>query len=269
MRAFFFSLIFLSALLGKGQDKPDFHQMWTSQSDGKKIRVLQVMEDSLHIYNSDPTKLSLRYVQRYLSKKIGFNEKEGSGFLVYEKDSAGSKSFCRIEFSGLTLDSVTINEWDKVFYDLNLALNPGGKSSSASTLFYTTEYFYYLKLARSAPDLKKEDYIGFLKTINEELKKPDLKAKALQTMGKTTEQKLENYFHQRIRLTPFAGKIYPSNLARAQKKYANDETVKKLLQPIRPIFFVKPSDPSQKSKDLKSAPMANEKGPKKAEKGKP
>lgn len=269
MRAFIFSLLLVSYLQVLSQDKPDFHQMWTSQSDGKKIRVVQVMDDSVYIYNSDPTKLSLRYVQRYATKKLKINEKEGNGFLVYEKDSADSKSYRRIEYSGLTLDSVSICEWEKSFEQADLAENPGSKSSSESKLFYTTEYFYYLKMSRSAPDLKKDEYVRFLKTVSEELKKPDIKANALQTAGKTTDQKMENYFHLRIRTAPFAMKIFPGNLSKAQKKFANDEVVKKHMQAIRPVFFVKPSDPQKKSSDPKATPIAAEKGKVKSEKEKP
>lgn len=263
MRTILFSLIIVSAFQGICQDKPDFHQMWTSQSDGKKFRVVQVMEDSVYIFNSDPTKLALRYVQRYPTKKMNSNEKDGSGYLIYEKDSAGLTSYRRIDYIGLDFDSVSIIERDEIFNDLNAAEGASTKTAVEPKLFYTTEYFYYLKMARSAPDLKKEEYIGLLKTISEELKKPETKAKAAQTAGKNTEQKLDNYFRQRIRLAPFTGKIFPGNLAKAQKKFANDDAVKKLMQGIRPVFFVKPTDPQQKSKDSKAGPIATEKGTKK------
>jgi ribosomal protein L13E len=258
MRALILSLILFSFLQSFSQEKPDFHQMWTSQSDGKKFRVIQVMDDSVHIYNSDPTKLSLRYVQRYPTKKFVSNEKDGSGFLIYEKDSAGTITYRRLDYSGIDFDSVSICERSQIFNDVDLALNPA-KAAEENKIFYTTEYFYYLKLARSAPDLKKEEYVSLLKTVSEELKKPEIKTKATQIAGKTTDQKLDNYLRSRIRNNPFSGKIFPANLAKAQKKYANDDAVKKLMQTIRPIFFVKPQDPTQKSKDTKTGPIATDK----------
>lgn len=238
--------------------------MWTSQGDGKKFRVIHVMDDSVHIYNSDPSKLSLRYVHRHPIVKLKFQPQDPNGYLVYEKDSLGIKTYLRIDFLGLDIDSVTLAEREQIFNDLASAENQAGKLTTEGKFFYTTEYFYYLKMARSAPDLKKEEYIGFLKTINEELKKPEIKAKAIGVAGKTTEQKMDNYFRLRIRQAPFSGKIYPGNLAKASKKFAGDESVKKLMGGIRPVFFVKPVDPQQKSKDSKSAPVAAGKEDKKA-----
>lgn len=224
-------------LIAQGsQEKPTINNLWTSP-EVKKHRVIHFKEDSVTIYNSDPSKYGLQYSRSYKKEDSNLAANGLSGRIIYSKDSAGAQYFRLIDFNRLEFDSVAIYE------------HPGEKNSieeckslpliTAPDLikyYYSTEYLNYQKLARNAPELKKEDYIGFLKSVLDELKKPEATKMASTMSGKTPDERIFNYLNQRIRLAPYNRKIFPANLSKAAVKYKSDESAKKIIAQMRPFF---------------------------------
>lgn len=251
------------------QEKPSINNLWTSPQE-KKHRVIHFKEDSVTIYNSDPSKYGLQYSRSYKKEEAILLPNGLSGRVIYSKDSSDTKYFRVIDFNRLEFDSVAVYE------------HPGEKTSieeckslpqiSAPDLvkfFYSTEYLNYQKLARNAPELKKEDYIGFLKSVLEELKKPEAAKIAATMTGKTPDERIFNYLYQRIRLAPYNRKIFPSNLSKASVKFKADENAKKVIAQMRPFFpapkVVAEKKDSGKPGDKKGAKTAENKKAEKPE----
>jgi hypothetical protein len=247
MRLFFILLVFFGLAVNPAfsQDKPEIRKLWSLFSGEKQGRVFQIMDDSVRIFNDDPTKLTKKSIKIFKIQTLVMGADNKMGRMIYTYDSLNLPFYRVVDFANLTIDSLSIFEHGKVFEGLPEAKSTAQAKAGEGRMFYTTEYLYYLKLDRSAPEMKKEDYLKFLASVSEELKKPDVKAKAATIPGNTTEAKITNYFKARIKEAPYTGKIFPSSLMKAMKKYEKDKTVKKQMTSIRPIFFVKPPDPKQ------------------------
>jgi hypothetical protein len=254
-------LILPQWLIAQGsQEKPSINNLWTHPEE-KKHRVIHCKDDSVTIYNSDPSKYWLQYTKSYKKELVIGDKPEMAGRIIYSKDSADQKFYRLIDYSRLGFDSVAIFE------------HPGEKSGIEEckslpvvnapdliNFYYSTEYLNYQKLARNAPELKKEDYLALLKGVLEELKKPEAAAIAKSMSGKTPDDRIFSYLTQRIRLAPYNRKIFPSNLQKASVKFKGDEGVKKIIAQLRPFFPAskaltdkkEPTKPGDK-KDTKTA----------------
>jgi hypothetical protein len=218
------------------QEKPTINNLWTNPEE-KKHRVIHVKSDSVTIYNSDPSKYWLQYSKSYKKDELIGDKPPISGRIIYSKDSADQKFFRLIDYSRLEFDSVAIYEHpgEKASLDECKSL-PIVNAQDLVKYFYSTEYLNYQKLARNAPELKKEEYLAFLKSILDELKTPEAAKLAKSMSGKTPDERILNYLNQRIRLAPYNRKIFPSNLQKASVKFKADEGAKKIIAQMRPFF---------------------------------
>jgi hypothetical protein len=256
MKDFFTFLLFLVGFVPVNflvaqevNEKPSIKNLWTNP-EGVKHRVIQIKDDSVTIYNSDPSKYWLQYSKTYKFEESLTDKPESYGRIIYSKDSVEEKFYRAIDYSGLGFDSVAIFEHPGEKKSLNECAEL--KVVNAPDLikyFYSTEYLNYLKLSRDAKELKKEEYLAFLKSVLEELKKPEASKMIASINGKTPEEKITNYFNQRIRLAPYNRKIFPGNLQKASLKYKTDENAKKALAQMRPFFVSKNADKNKQAKD--------------------
>lgn len=256
-------LIMPQWLIAQGsQEKPSINNLWTHPEE-KKHRVIHFKEDSVTIYNSDPSKYWLQYTKSYKKELVIGEKPELAGRIIYSKDSADQKFYRLIDYSRLEFDSVAVYEHpgEKSSVDECKAL-PAVNAPDLIHYYYSTEYLNYQKLARNAPELKKEDYIALLKGVLEELKKPEAAALAKTMTGKTPDDRIFSYLTQRIRLAPYNRKIFPSNLQKATLKFKGDEGAKKIIAQMRPFF---PANKSLADKKDTAKP-GDKKDPKTAEK---
>jgi hypothetical protein len=226
-------------------EKPSFENLWT-HPENKKARVIQVFSDSICIYNSDLGKASTQYRKTYPRHSDGSkNTLSDFGRVIFTLDSGGATYYKAIDFCNLGLDSVSI------FDDFG-TLNKNISSDRAVT-YYSTTYLNYQKIASNAKDLTKEEYIGILKTVLDELKNPDQQKIASGIQGKTTEEKVLNFLKQRVRKAPYERKVFPETLAKASSKFKSDETVKKTVALYKPFFSSKGPEVKTKGGDAKTS----------------
>jgi hypothetical protein len=240
-------------------DKPSINKLW-SRAEGIKSFVFDIEPDSVTFNFSEKDKWSASNTKSY-----GFiSLKENSKYerLIVRRDRSGIEHFRTIDIMNLTLDSVRLFLHPEYFSDKEQASSIPDKKATEFKTFFTTEYLYLKKVEEKAPNLKKSDYINFLKDAQLEAKKRATAKTINLDPKKNIDKRIEEFLFAFAKEKQYRGKIFPNNLEKAMKAHVKDETVKKTMAAIKTNFVVKKTAETEANKDPKAKKIASKEEPK-------
>lgn len=229
-------------------EKPTINKMW-SRGEGIKNFVFDIEPDSVTFNFSEKDKWSASDIKSY--GLVSFNEKDRGGRLIVRRDSLGIEHFRTIDIMNLTLDSLKLFLHPQNFATADQANQAVTKKVNEMKTFFTTEYLYLKKVEEKAPNLKKNDYISFLKEAQVEAKKRATAKTLNMDPKKPIDKRVEEFLFDYAKDKKYRGKIFPATLEKAMKAYTKDENIKKILAGIKTNFVVKKGAEAEVSKDDK------------------
>ena len=186
-------------------DKPTIYKMW-SRGEGIKNFVIDIERDSVTFNFSEKDKWSASNIKSF--GVISFNESGNGGRLIVRRDSLGIEHFRTIVLMNLTNDSLKFFFQPQYFADINQANGAPAKKLGDLKTFFTTEYLYLKKVEEKAPNLKKNDYINFLKDAQAEAKKRAT-AKTLDLdPKKAIDKRVEEFLYAFAKEKQYRGKVF-------------------------------------------------------------
>lgn len=232
-----FAFLFLISIQLIADENPSIKKMW-SRVDGVKSTVYDVDDDSVSINFSELNKWTASNIKMY-SIVTPIDPIAKNGRIIITKDSIGVSSYCLLDYFKLTDDSIRMYQHPQNFADIQQAKQTPIIDEASAKTFYTTEYLYLEKVAKSAPAMRKDDYINFLKAAELEAKMQAKQSKLDLDIKKPIDKRVEAFLFAFAKEKRYKGKIFPHTLDAAIKKYAKDEAMKKLISPIKVNFVVK------------------------------
>lgn len=204
----------------------------------KKLKVYDIADSSIRCNVSDQGN---RYASavKVLAKPRFLNQGANSGRIVASVDSESVVHFVVLDYYSLTNDSVVILDRNEKFNDFLTAQKALPSKQAKPIVFYTPEYMGKLTRIRNTPALTKEGYLAFLRDVNKELSNPKNK-KPVPDAAKTPDVQLKEYMYNLLSRPVYNGKIIPETLDAAYEKFKTDETVKKVVAPMKVNFMKKP-----------------------------
>ncbi len=231
------------------EDKPTINKMW-SRGEGIKNFVFDIESDTVTFNFSEKDKWSASNIKSYAF--ISFNETNSVGRLIVTRDSADIEHFRTIDILNLTMDSLKLYLHPEYFSSEDQASKAIAKKITDYKTFFTTEYLYLKKVEEKAPNLKKTDYINFLKDAQLEAKKRATEKTLVLDPKKAIDKRLEEFLFDFAKDKKYRGKIFQANLDRAMKANEKDENIKKMLAGIKTNFVVKKTSAAEEAKDPKA-----------------
>jgi hypothetical protein len=229
-------------------DKPTINKMW-SRGEGIKNFVFDIEPDSVTFNFSEKDKWSASDIKSY--GLVSYNEKDNGGRLVVRRDSLGIEHFRTIDIMNLSLDSLKLYLHPQYFASAEQATQAPVKKLAEMKTFFTTEYLYLKKVEEKAPNLKKNDYISFLKEAQIEAKKRATAKTLNMDPKKPIDKRVEEFLFDYAKDKKYRGKIFPATLEKAMKAYTKDENIKKIIAGIKTNFVVKKGAELEVKKDEK------------------
>ena len=241
-------LLLISSYVGvqAEDDKPTIYKMW-SRGEGIRNFVFDIQTDSITFNFSEKDKWSVSNIKSYGFES--YTEKGNEGRIIVRRDSLGIEYFRTIDMLNLTLDSLKIYLHPEYFAEQEQAKNATQKKVTDFKTFFTTEYLYLKKVEEKAPNLKKSDYISFLKDAQAEAKKRATAKTLTFDPKKPIDKRVEEFLFAFATEKQYRGKIFPINLDKAMKANAKDENIKKMIAGIKTNFVFKKTAETEVSKD--------------------